>query len=211
MTRTRLKVCGMKDPSQVQEIVKLGVDAIGMIFYKASPRNVSLNQALEIRKVVPPFVSLVGVFVDTDVEQVNEIAKAAGLDLIQLHGEQGYSFAERLSLPYVRAIRVRSKDIIKRERHEHVKARGFLLDTFSKEAYGGTGHRINPELLPEPLLNDTILAGGINPSNILDVLQHRPYALDINSGVEQAPGDKDIEAIKSILGTMQKFDNEYKD
>ena len=199
----------MKDPSQVQDLVSIGVDAIGMIFYDSSPRNVSLEQAMKIRNVVPAFVTLVGVFVDTDVEQVNEIGKNVGLDLVQLHGEQDSNFAEQLLLPYVRAIRVSSLGVINKERKEHSKARGFLLDTFSKDAYGGTGHRISSTLMPKKLSNDTILAGGINPSNIIDVLQYRPYALDINSGVENSPGDKNIQAVSSIVTAIRKVDSVY--
>ena len=190
MKRTRVKVCGMRKPDQVRQLVDLGVDAIGMIFYASSPRHITVEEAKKIRSVVPSFVSLTGVFVDIDAHEVNWIAKEVGLNVVQLHGDQDSDFAEQLALPYIRAVRVDSKEIIIKERQAHVKANGFLLDTFSKNAYGGTGRRIQSDLIPSGLSENTILAGGINPSNILDVLKHKPYAVDINSGVEFAPADK---------------------
>ncbi len=199
----------MRKPDQVSQLVDLGVDAIGMIFYEPSPRHLTIEEAKSIRKVVPPFVTLVGVFVDTDAEEINEIAQLVGLNLVQLHGDQCSDFAMQLSVPYIRAIRVDSLETIDREQQTHSNAQGFLLDTFSKKAYGGTGDRIVSELLPNKLSGSTILAGGINPSNILDVLENKPYAVDINSGVEFSPSDKNIDAIRSIMETISKFDSEY--
>lgn len=197
--RVRVKVCGMRDPAQVSQLVDLGVDAIGMIFYSKSARNVSLEQARAVRNVVPAFVSLVGVFVDMTVEEVNEVAKEAGLDLVQLHGNQDGEFASKLNIPYVRAIRVENSEVVESEISVHENARGFLLDTFSKDAFGGTGHRINDNLLINTDITRFILAGGINPENIEEVLKLQPYAIDINSGVETSPANKDIEKVKKIL------------
>lgn len=198
----------MRDSDQVQQLVDLGVDAVGMIFYDSSSRNVSLEQAKKIRQVVPAFVSLVGVFVDTEAAEINRVAKLVGLNLIQLHGDQDDEFAQQLDAPYIRAIRVDSADTIERERQVHSNSQGFLLDTFSKNAYGGTGHRIDSALLPEKLPGNTILAGGINQSNILEILQHKPYAVDINSGVEISPADKNIAAVESMMKTIRDFDIE---
>ncbi len=208
MKRTRVKVCGMRKPGQVGQLVDLGIDAIGMIFYASSPRHVTLEEAKDIRAVVPPFVSLTGVFVNTEAYEVNRIAKEVGLNVVQLHGDQDSNFAKQLAVPYIRAIRVDSKETIIKERLSHINANGFLLDTFSKNAYGGTGNRIQSDLLPSDLSEDTILAGGINPSNILEILEHKPYAVDINSGVEFAPADKNIDAVRSIIETIRKFDSE---
>jgi len=107
MNRVRVKICGMREVEQVESIVSYGVDAVGMIFYEKSKRNVSLEQAKKIRKVVPPFVNLVGVFVDTLADTINSISNEVGLDLVQLHGDQSPEFADELTTPYLQAIRVK--------------------------------------------------------------------------------------------------------
>ena len=199
----------MRNPNQVEQLVDLGVDAIGVIFYHSSPRNVTIEEAIAIREVVPPFIALVGVFVDTGATEINRIAQSVGLNLVQLHGDQDSAFAQELQLPYIKAIRVDSVEKINRESNMHSGAQGFLLDTFSKKTYGGTGDRIKSSLLPNQLSRNTILAGGINPSNILEILQHEPYAVDINSGVELSPSDKNIDAVRLIMKEIRKFANEY--
>jgi len=198
----------MRKPQQVEQLVDLGVDAIGMIFYESSPRSVTLEQAKLIRQSVPAFVNLVGVFVNDRVEEINTIADEVGLDLIQLHGDQDIDFANQLSRSYIKVIRVKNQEIVNQERQIHNEAQGYLLDTFSDSAYGGTGDRIDHELLPSPLPKNTILAGGININNLNDMLALKPYAVDINSGVEFAPGDKDIDKVTLIMNEMRKFDQE---
>jgi len=203
MNRVRVKVCGMREVEQVKSIVSYGVDAIGMIFYDKSERNVSLEQAKKIRKVVPPFVNLVGVFVDKSAEAINSISSEVGLDVVQLHGDQSPEFATQLKTPYLRAIRVKSASSIVDVTHAHKEARGFLLDTFSDSAYGGTGHRIDGELLPVDQMNKYILAGGINPDNIESILQLKPYAIDINSGVEKSPANKDMDKVRKVMSAVK--------
>jgi len=207
MKRVRIKVCGMKKADQVERLVEYGVDAIGMIFYEKSPRKIELEEAIAIRKVVPAFVSLVGVFVNESPGIVKQIVEQAGLDLVQLHGDEIADYAKELNVPYLRAIRVESSDTIEREMSAHQQnhqSRGFLLDTFSKDGYGGTGHRIDESLLPNKLDKNVILAGGINPDNIQEVLALSPYAVDINSGVENAPGDKNLEQVKRIIAAVRE-------
>ena len=208
MRRTRVKICGMREAEQVEQLVDFGVDAIGMIFYESSPREITLDQAKLIRRAVPAFVNLVGVFVNTDSDEINAIADNVGLDLIQLHGDQSIDFANQLSRPYIKVIRVKNQKIVNQERQIHNKAQGYLLDTFSDSAYGGTGDRIENELLSLPLQKNTILAGGINTDNIDNILALNPYAVDINSGVEIAPGDKDVKKIELIMNKISKFDQE---
>jgi len=203
MKRVRVKVCGMRDVKQVESLVSFGVDAVGMIFYDNSERNVTLKQAKEIRKVVPAFVNLVGVFVDKSSDEINDISMNVGLDLIQLHGDQTSEFATRLKRPYIRAIRVENSNSIKNTVKDHGAARGFLLDTFSNKAYGGTGHRIDNDLLPKDQLDQFILAGGINPENIEQVLQLKPYAIDVNSGVESSPADKDVDKVLKVMSAVK--------
>lgn len=208
MQRTRVKVCGMRDPLQVKQLVDLGVDAIGMIFFQDSSRNVSIEQAQRIREVVPAFVSLVGVFVDFSVEQINAIAEQVQLDIVQLHGDQDVDFAKKIQRPYIKVVRVLDKESVAVALTEHQEAVAILLDTFSKLEFGGTGHRIPKEFLSNPLPENIILAGGISLENINEVLEFRPYALDINSGVEYSPANKNISKLIKIMKKIHKFDQE---
>lgn len=208
MQRTRVKICGMRDPKQVQQLVELGVDAIGMIFYPNSPRNVTLEQAKKIRQVVPAFVSLVGVFVDSSAEEINQISADVGLNTVQLHGDQDIDFAKKITIPYIKVVRVKDKESISHEAQLHAAASALLLDTYSTSEYGGTGHKIDNSLLPSNLPSNTILAGGINVDNIESVLVLEPYAVDVNSGVELSPANKDLTAIQSLLKKIRNFDRE---
>jgi len=209
MRRTKIKICGMLDPQQVQTIVGYGVDAIGMIFHEKSPRNISIQQAQEIRKNVPAFVSLVGVFVKQTPVEINQIASEVGLDLVQLHGDQNVAFANQVNFPYVKVIRVKSIEDISDEQIQHPKARAYLLDTYEEGLYGGTGTSIKSSLLPEQLPERTMLAGGLNAENIDTALKFQPYAIDLNSGVEVSPGNKDLNKVKHIVDEIRKFDAEY--
>jgi phosphoribosylanthranilate isomerase len=199
MSKTRIKICGITKPDQAIQLADMGVDALGLIFYGKSPRCVSVEQALRIREIIPAFVTVVGVFVDHSADEINQICTQVGLNLVQLHGQQDGVFASKLVFPYIKAIRVDSPQRIIDEMNAHINSRGFLLDTFSENAFGGTGHRINDSLLPEVLAENMILAGGINLNNIDDVLSKKPYAIDVNSGVEFSPGDKNIAEVAKIM------------
>ena len=206
MHRTRIKVCGMKQPCQVTAAIKMGVDAIGMIFYGKSPRYVTIKQAKAIRKVVPAFVNLVGVFVNEDSENINAIANEVGLDLIQLHGDESAEDAEKLIKPYLRAIQVKNPDYVTSQIALHKKARGYLLDSYSKTKYGGTGTVFDNQSLPQELPESLIVAGGISLSTVDEILALNPYAIDVNSGIEVAPGEKDVEALQKLIALVQQHD-----
>lgn len=199
----------MTQPSQVAEAISVGVDAIGMIFYEKSPRYLTLKQAKEIREVVPAFVSLVGVFVNEDVDRVNDISTEVGLDLIQLHGDETAEVAEKLIKPYLRAIQVKSADHVLSQVASHENARGYLLDSYSDTQYGGTGAMFDSQLLPEKLPNHMIYAGGISQSTIDEVLRLKPYAIDVNSGVEISPGNKSIDELKRLTALVRQYDAKF--
>lgn len=206
MKRTRIKLCGMKDPSQVSSAVTLGVDAIGIIFYEKSPRYLSVEKAKLIRKVVPAFVNLVGVFVNESIDKINTIANDVGLDIIQLHGDETVAEAEKLTRPYLRAIQVKSVEHIQSQIELHKNARGYLLDSFSEKKYGGTGTVFEKKFLPKEMPDHVIFAGGISALTIDDVLALKPYAIDINSGVETSPGDKDLKKLSHLISLVRKHD-----
>lgn len=193
----------MRKTDQVVAAIELGVDAIGMIFYPPSPRSVTLEQALAIRQCVPPFVTLVGVFVNQDSDDVNRLASAADLDLLQLHGDETAEYAAALDRPYMRAIRAKGASYVTQQIAEHAGARGILLDTYHRQAYGGTGQVIDPRCLPTELPKQIIIAGGINEQTIGDVMRLAPYAVDVNSGVERAPGDKDLVRLEKLISKLK--------
>jgi phosphoribosylanthranilate isomerase len=201
VTRTRIKVCGMTDPKQVTHAVMCGVDAIGMILHADSPRTIGATQAKRIREVVPPFVTLVGVLVDCEVEHANRLITDIGLDLVQLHGSESAEDAQNLTRPYIKAIRAQSVEQISNEVESHQAAVAILLDPFVSGQHGGTGVVLKDELWPSANVRKPLmLAGGLSPSNVAQRIRAcAPYAVDVNSGVEIAPGDKDPVKVAQLV------------
>ena len=202
-TRTRVKVCGMSDPDNVRQTVACGVDAIGMILHADSPRKISLDQAKAVRQVVPAFVSLVGVFVDCDAETINHYCNYAGLDLVQLHGSESNDFGKQLHRPFVKAIRAQNADQTNKQADLFPDAKALLLDPYVKGQHGGTGKQLDLSLWPTKANQPLILAGGLSSDNVGNAVQSvGPFAVDLNSGIEDSPGIKNIalleQAIKNI-------------
>ena len=198
--RTRIKVCGMSQPGNVAAAITCGVDAIGMILHAESPRTITLEQAQAIRTVVPAFVSLVGVFVDCDADKVNHYCDANGLDLIQLHGNESNLFGKQLSKPFIKAIRAQSKEQLNKQVQQYPDARALLLDPYVKGKHGGTGKQLDLALWPTTSDQPLILAGGLSNDNVHDAIQAvSPFAVDLNSGIEDSPGVKNINLLKQTI------------
>ncbi|MCI5209367.1 MAG: phosphoribosylanthranilate isomerase [Candidatus Electrothrix sp. ATG2] len=188
----------------------VGVDALGFIFYEKSPRAVDPKVARIIIEQLPPFINTVGVFVDRDREEVEEIIRFCSLGYAQLHGQESPKYCERLArfaapCQIIKALRVggdlQASDIT--PYNEHVK--GFLLDTYQKGVQGGTGACFDWSLIEGlQLQRDVILAGGLNAENVQEAVNAvKPYALDVNSGVETAPGQKDHALIRDFVCTVR--------
>ena len=205
--RTRIKICGMTDVAQVEKVVSLGVDAIGMILQANSPRLISLKQARLIRDVVPPFVSLIGVFVDAEREQIESCIDAVGLDCIQLHGLETDALGQTLSRRYIKAIRAKTAEQVDQDCTKFPNAQAILLDPYVKGQHGGTGQTLGLDLWPrDKVTQPLILAGGLSADNVaMRIRQFLPFAVDLNSGLEVEPGVKDLglvaKAIKQINST----------
>ncbi|MFM0488071.1 phosphoribosylanthranilate isomerase [Paraburkholderia graminis] len=196
--RTRIKLCGLSNPADVNHAIELGADAIGLVFYPPSPRSVSVAQAVEIMQGVPPFVSVVGLFVNPSPEWVREVVSNVGLSLLQIHGdetaEQCESLAGIAGLPWLRALRVaadtRPADLVESALN-YSGANGFLFDTHV-EGYGGGGKVFDWSLIPAELARRAVLSGGLNAQNVSDAIHRvRPYAVDVSSGIE-VPGAKGV-------------------
>jgi phosphoribosylanthranilate isomerase len=190
-----------------------GADALGFIFHRASPRYVDPEEARIIIEQLPPFVDAVGVFVDKEREEVEEIIRYCRLSHTQLHGEESAKYCERLirfasPCEVIKAFRV-GDHISPNDFEEyvpHVKA--FLLDTYEKDQHGGTGKSFDWSIISRlSLRKPYILAGGLDPMNVTAALQDvRPYAVDVNSGVEVAPGLKDHQRIAEFITSVREFD-----
>jgi len=205
---TRVKVCGITRIEDALLAVELGADALGFNFYRPSPRYVASAAARAIIRRLPPFVAAVGVYADeTDMGHVTEVAAEAGVGAIQLHGPQ---FPEPAAPPVgyslIRAVAV--GEDFKAESLAALQANAFLLDAFHPQLSGGTGKQFNWELARGA--NDygiIILAGGLNPGNVGRAIREvRPYAVDVASGVESAPGQKDPALLRAFFAAVHEAD-----
>ncbi len=203
---TEIKFCGMTRLSDALVAAENGANALGFIFYPRSPRYLPPEKARELIRRLPPEVIRVGVFVNEAVEKVKEIYHICGLDLVQLHGDENPDYCRRFPAPMlIRAVSPRNgADLAVLNRYS---CRAFLLDRREGTLYGGTGGISNWELgrrIRErfPL----ILAGGLNPENVMTAIENvLPHAVDINSGVESAPGIKDPEKIRAVLAAVRRY------
>jgi len=205
--RTRIKVCGITNQAEAEAIVALGVDALGFIFVRSSPRFIEAEKAQSIIDCLPPFVNAVGVFMDEEATLVNDIASFCGLTMIQLHGDEPPDYCRAIIRPLLKVFRVREEALPNLEPYRGV-AKGFLLDTYRRDQAGGTGETFNWDVvqrlaLPGPL----VLAGGLTPDNVGDAIrQTRPFAVDVNSGVETSPGRKDLAQVRHLFTEVHKAD-----
>ena len=197
--QVKVKVCGMTSLKDALVAVEEGADAVGFIFYKKSPRSVTMKTVREIIFELPPFVDTVGVFVDETAEQINKIADYCNLDIIQLHGDESPTFCKRIRRKVIKAFRIKDMQSVKKLSGFLVC--GFLLDTFSENLHGGTGKVFDWNFaLPAKKFGPVIMAGGLTPNNVQQaVRQVRPYGVDVCSGVESEPGIKDHKKVRAFL------------
>jgi phosphoribosylanthranilate isomerase len=206
--RTRVKICGITRLEDAQGAVNLGADAIGLVFYPASPRAVTPEQAAAIVKRLPPFVTVVGLFVNASRTRVAEILNAVPLDLLQFHGEETPAQCVGHGRPWIKAIRMRESVNLEQMTHQYAEASGLLLDTYQAGVPGGTGISFNWDRIPRELCSRIILAGGLNPHNVEQAIrQVHPYAVDVSGGVEAAKGIKDADRIAAFIAGVNRGDN----
>ena len=201
--RVKVKICGMTQFKDAKFAVEQGADAVGFIFYKRSPRSVTMKEAREMIMKLPPFVDTVGVFVNETADRVNRIAEYCGLDLVKLHGDESPVFCKKIRRRVIKAFRIRDLQSIKQLSKYTVS--GFLLDTFAENLHGGTGKTFDWNLaLPAKKIGPVILAGGLGPLNIRQAItQVRPYGVDVCSGVEKTSGVKDPEKVRTFLENIR--------
>jgi len=198
--RTRVKICGITRVEDALEAINQGADAIGLVFYAKSPRNVSATQAAEIVSSIPAFVTVVGLFVDAEPAFIQEVLSVVNLDLLQFHGDETPSACRQYSRPYMKAIRVKSGTNLVQYAADYADAKAILLDAFAEGVPGGTGLVFDWSLIPQNLPLPIVLAGGLNAENVgLAIEQVRPYAVDVSGGVEASKGIKDVAKIAAFM------------
>lgn len=198
--RTRVKICGITRVEDALEAVNQGADAIGLVFYAQSPRNVTIAQAAAIASAVPAFVSVVGLFVDAEPAFIQEVLASVKLDILQFHGDEAPAACRQYSRPYMKAIRVKNGTNLVQYAHDYADAKALLLDAFAEGVPGGTGLVFDWSLIPKKLPLPIVLAGGLNAENVgVAIEQVRPYAVDISGGVEVNKGIKDAVKIAAFM------------
>ena len=206
ITRTRVKICGITRVEDAVSAVSAGADAIGLVFYAPSPRAVSIAQAQQIVAAMPPFVSVVGLFVNAPQTEIESVLSKIRLDILQFHGDESAHECEQINLPYYKAIRVKADTNLLQYEAEFKSAKALLLDTFSEVAVGGTGQVFDWGLIPKNLTKPVILAGGLTAENVADAIkQVQPYAVDVSGGVEVSKGIKDTMKIAAFMHAVAEF------
>jgi phosphoribosylanthranilate isomerase len=202
--KTQVKICGLTSVADARMAAEAGADMIGLMFYEDSPRHITLATAGEISRALPPFVLRVGVFVNPDETLVARAIAECGLSLLQFHGDEPSEFCVQFGLMCVKVLRVRDAESLQKLANYHTDA--FLLDAHSKAGLGGTGEKFNWNLAVEAQKfgKPIFLAGGLTPENVAAaVKQVRPFAVDVSSGVESAPGKKDAAKVRAFIAAVQ--------
>ena len=203
--RTRVKICGITRAEDAAAACAAGADAIGLVFYPPSPRAVDIERAVTIRRALPPFVTVVGLFVNASAEMVADSAGRVPLDLLQYHGEETPSQCEASGLPYMKAIRVDGGTDLREVSRHFASARALVLDTHDDKLWGGSGHTFDWDLVPADIELPVVLAGGLTPANVADaILRLRPYGVDVSGGVERSPGIKDAVKIAKFIKEVDR-------
>ncbi len=199
LTRTRIKICGITNNEDAAAAVEFGADALGFIFFRGSKRYIDPAAAGEIISKLPPFITAVGVFVNQDLDEIKEIIDIAGVSAVQLHGDETPEFCSSVPAKVIKALRV--KDNIDTDSLAQYPVQAILLDTYSDSEYGGTGKSFDWGILKDIKIEQKIiLSGGLSPDNVAQATDAvRPYAVDVNSGVEAGPGKKDHEKLKKFI------------
>lgn len=207
LARTRVKICGLTRPGDAATALALGADALGMVFYLRSPRGVDIPRAQEITAGLSPFVTVVGLFVDAPPEAVRAVLQAVRIDLLQFHGDEAPEYCAGFDRPYIKALRMREGLDLRQAMRDYRQALGLLLDSHRPGVAGGSGETFDwGRVPPDPPL-PVILAGGLNPDNVGEAIRRvRPYAVDVSSGVESAPGIKDPDRLARFFEAVRRAD-----
>jgi phosphoribosylanthranilate isomerase len=204
---TAVKICGVTREEDALTAARCGAHAIGLVFYRASPRYVEPQVAAAIVRALPPFVTPVGLFVNAQADEVRSIASEVGVQLLQFHGSETPGFCLQFDMPYLKAVRVRpGVDLLQYARDFH-GAKGLLLDAYDASLHGGTGATFDWALIPPSLPLPIVLSGGLSPENVGEAIRRvKPAAVDVSSGVEASKGIKDPAKIAAFISGVRNAD-----
>ncbi len=198
--RTRVKICGITRIEDAMTAAQAGADAIGFVFDPKSPRHVHPDQALKIARALPPFITIVGLFVNAAPDTIEGVLSHVPLDLIQFHGNEKPEQCRRYHRSYIKAIHMKPDVDLREMARLYGDATGLLLDTYVADVAGGSGQAFDWNRIPRDLGKPVILAGGLTPENVAEAVRKvRPFAVDVSSGVELSKGIKDANKISAFI------------
>ncbi|NOV29447.1 phosphoribosylanthranilate isomerase [Methylomonas sp. ZR1] len=198
--RTRVKICGFTQVEDALYAANLGVDAIGLVFYPPSLRNISIEQAASISRALPAFVNVVALFVDAEPALIREVLNKVRVDCLQFHGDEPGEDCRIYDKSYIKAIRMQSDTDVVGLQQQYHDAAGLLLDAYHPGVQGGSGSSFDWDLIPKARSLPIILAGGLMPENAGEAIKAvKPYALDVSSGVEAGKGIKDAAKMAAFI------------
>ncbi len=206
MKSTRVKICGITTPEDVEAAAAVGADAIGFNFYPPSPRYVELERATELSRRCPPFVSAVALFVNPEPDEVQAVLQAVpGVSVLQFHGTETPEFCGSFARPYIKSIGVHNEVDVIEEMSRYATASALLLDSFDPVRWGGTGREFDWNKIPAERLRPLVLAGGLNAGNVEGAIrQVKPFAVDVCNGVESSPGIKDPVKLEAFMRSVER-------
>lgn len=203
MIKPRIKICGLTRNEDVVAAADAGADAIGLVFFPPSPRYVDPETAAELARAVPPFVTIVGLFVNADPEVVRRTMATVPIHMLQFHGDEDEDYCRQFARPYIKAARVKPGVDLVQYALSHPSAQAILLDAFV-EGYGGGGQVFDWTLIPSALGKPIVLSGGLDPGNVGEaIIRVRPAAVDVSSGVEAGKGIKDVNKIRAFVAAVR--------
>lgn len=204
--RTRIKICGLTREADVDAAVEAGADAVGFVLYERSPRHVPVERAAELARRLPPFVTPVTLFVNATAAQVAAAVAAIPNLLLQFHGDEAPADCDAAGRPYLRAARMAGDFDLLDFAAQYPRAQGLLLDAHV-EGYGGGGKVFDWSLIPRNVRSPVVLSGGLHAGNVIEgILQVRPWAVDVSSGVERGKGIKDAAEIRRFCDAVREAD-----
>lgn len=205
--RTQVKICGLTSAADAVAACNAGVDALGLVFYPPSSRNISVQQAASIIAALPPFVTVTALFLNAEKTLIEKVLQQLPLNMLQFHGTESAAFCESFERPYIKSIAMKSISDVHSYARQYTRARGFLLDSNLAGAAGGSGETFNWDKVPTDLTAPVILAGGLDVNNVAGaVKQVRPASVDVSSGVESAKGIKDHAMMREFIQNVRAAD-----
>jgi phosphoribosylanthranilate isomerase len=205
--RTRVKICGLKCVADARHAANSGADSIGLVFHQPSPRVIDIEQALEIRKALPPFVTVTALFLNESADWVAQVVHRVRPDCMQFHGDESPEFCESWLTPYIKSIPMGSIDNPDDYAQAYTSAQGFLFDSNVAGRLGGSGDTFDWSKIPSSFDYPLVLAGGINSSNVAEAIARvQPWAVDVSSGVEVSRGVKSTDLMDQFFQEVERGD-----